>query len=218
MGGEGRSKHITCGWRGLTARWGVPDDCLPAVQPVQGWPAIWLRPHPAHLSASAPPPPPCSLSHRPRPSAAVVGPASLSQARPRPLSAYLDALPLCRWASTATLLRTVRRLARTCREGGDQYWKGEGSTPLSTRLTWEAGRGGHPPGQKVSQSCLLHVCGETGHQEGRPRKRPAHSQLSAFAQTMPSEEHIWLSRLLQVPYWSLGSPHSTLPWNTPQSL
>lgn len=175
-------------------------------------------PSPPGLLAPAPPPPPCPLSHRPRPSAAVVGPASLFQAPPRPPSAYLDALPLCRWASTETLLRTVRRLARTCREGDDQHWKGEGSTLLSAWLTREVGRGGHPPGQKVSQSCLLHVCGEMGYQEGRPRRPPAHSHLSAFAQTIPSAEHVLLSRLLQVPYWSLGSSHSTLPWNKPQPL
>lgn len=144
-----------------------------------------VPPHPAHLSAAAP-------SSRPCP--------SLPDSTPTPPPMYLAVLWPCRWASAATLLRTVRRLARTCWQRDDQHWKrGESISPAC--LTQGRGRGGHPPGQRVSQSCLLHVCGERGHQKGRPGTCPAWSHLTAFARAMPSAEHILPSGLLLlVPY------------------
>lgn len=177
----------------------------------------------AHLTHMAPPPPsppclpappprpgPALLFRRPRPDAALVGLSSL----PGPTPTH----PLHTWVPCGL----VSGLApQRCSEPSAD-WPGpvgrgmisieKGGSTLPARLTWGEGRSGHPPGQRVSQSCLLHVCGEIGHQKGRTGRPPARSHLPAFAYTMPSAEHIVPSRLLLgVSYWSLGSRHLTLP-------
>lgn len=80
-------------------------------------------PHPNGPTPSSPP-----VGHRPLLQAL---PFSLPGPTPAPPPMYLAALWPCRWASAATLLRTVLRLARTCWGGGDdQHWKRGDRFPL----------------------------------------------------------------------------------------
>lgn len=101
-----------------------PRPSLPQTPPLSTGPRPPSSPAPPFSPTG-----PAHCVHQPRLSLPQAPPLS---AGPAPFSAYLVAPRPCRWARAATLLRTVRRLARTCREGGGQRWKGTvGSASLA---------------------------------------------------------------------------------------
>lgn len=148
-----------------------------------------FRPRPSR-PGPAPSASPARLSRRPRPDACACRPHLAPPGpAPAPPSAYLAAPRPCRWARAATLLRTVLRLARTCRKGRDQRWKaGVGTACLAHG---RRGNGWAPTwakGVTIMSSPCLRGDGTSGR---AARRRPhAGSHLAAFIHTMSSPERV----------------------------